>query len=87
MKWYRVELHTHTIASDGIMDPEELAKRGKKRNYDAIVVTDHNTTTSCNAVAEKGKKVGLVVVPGIESHLVRVLLMNKGLNFLSIFVC
>ena len=66
MKWYRVELHTHTIASDGIMDPEELAKRGKKRNYDAIVVTDHNTTTSCNAVAEKGKKVGLVVVPGIE---------------------
>ena len=66
MKWYRVELHTHTIASDGIMDPEELVKRAKKRNYDAIVVTDHNTTTSCKSAQDKGKKVGVLVIPGIE---------------------
>ena len=66
MQWYRVELHTHTIASDGVMDAEELVKRAKKRNYNAIVVTDHNTTTSCKTAQEKGKKEGLVVVPGIE---------------------
>ena len=66
MKWYRVELHTHTLASDGIMEPDELVKRAKKRNYDAIVVTDHNTTTSCKTAIEKGKKAGVLVVPGIE---------------------
>ena len=66
MNWYRVELHTHTIASDGIMEPDELIRRSKARGYDAIVVTDHNTTTSCQNAINIGKKEGLLVIPGIE---------------------
>ena len=66
IKWHRVELHTHTIASDGIMDPSELVLRSKDRKYEAIVVTDHNTTTSCLAAEAAGKKSGVLVIPGIE---------------------
>ena len=66
MNWYRVELHTHTIASDGIMEPDELIRRSKARGYDAIVITDHNTTTSCQSAMNIGKKEGLLVIPGIE---------------------
>ncbi len=66
MNWYRVELHTHTTASDGKMDPEELVVRAKIRNYDAIVVTDHNTTSFCQSAMNYGKKEGILVIPGIE---------------------
>lgn len=66
IKWHRVELHTHTIASDGIMEPNELVMRSKGRGYEAIVVTDHNTTTSCQAAEIAGKKEGVLVIPGIE---------------------
>ncbi len=66
MNWYRVELHTHTTASDGKMDPEELVVRAKIRNYDAIVLTDHNTTSYCQAAMAYGKKEGMLVIPGIE---------------------
>ena len=66
INWYRVELHTHTIASDGIMEPQELVMRAKGRGYEAIVVTDHNTTTSCAQAQNAGKKDGVLVVPGIE---------------------
>ncbi len=66
IKWYRVELHTHTIASDGIMEPAELVRLSKERGYDAIVVTDHNTTTSCAQAIMAGSKEGVLVIPGIE---------------------
>lgn len=66
IKWHRVELHTHTIASDGIMEPNELVMRAKNRGYEAIVVTDHNTTTSCQQAMTSGKKEGVLVIPGIE---------------------
>ena len=66
INWHRVELHTHTIASDGIMEPQELVERSKSRGYDAIVVTDHNTTTSCAQAVNAGKKEDLLVIPGIE---------------------
>ena len=66
IKWHRVELHTHTIASDGIMEPAELVRRARNRGYEAIVVTDHNTTTSCPATMAAGEKEGLIVIPGIE---------------------
>jgi len=66
MNWYRVELHTHTIASDGQMDPEELAVRSKIRNYDAIVLTDHNTTSYVPQTVAAGKDNNVLVIPGIE---------------------
>lgn len=66
MKWIRVELHNHTIASDGDMLPHELVENAKVRKYKAIAVTDHNTTAQCQEVINAGKEEGIVVIPGIE---------------------
>lgn len=66
MKWIRVELHNHTIASDGDMLPHELVENAKVRKYKAIAVTDHNTTAQCNDVINAGKEEGVCVIPGIE---------------------
>ena len=46
MKWHKVELHTHTIASDGDMLPTDLVDNALDRKYEAIALTDHNTTSS-----------------------------------------
>ena len=43
MKWHKVELHTHTIASDGDMLPSDLVDNALDRKYEAIALTDHNT--------------------------------------------
>ena len=41
MKTYRINLHTHTTASDGKLPPEEVAARYRLAGYDAIAITDH----------------------------------------------
>jgi len=36
-----IDLHTHTIFSDGVLTPSELLQRAYKKNYKAIAITDH----------------------------------------------
>jgi hypothetical protein len=38
-----IDLHTHTIASDGTYSPEELIKYAIQKNLTAISITDHDT--------------------------------------------
>lgn len=64
--WQRVEMHCHTVASDGDMTPKELVQNAIKRGYKAICLTDHNTTSNVSAVEEWGDKYNLAVVRGIE---------------------
>lgn len=64
--WQRVEMHCHTVASDGDMQPKELVQNAIKRGYKAICLTDHNTTSNVDEVKRYGKKYGLIVAGGIE---------------------
>ena len=64
--WQRVEMHCHTVASDGDMQPAELVQRAIERGYKAICITDHNTTSNVDEVKKWGDKYGLVVAGGIE---------------------
>lgn len=66
MKWYPVELHTHTEHSDGDFTPTQLVQAAKARGFAGVALTDHNTksgTTEFNAATEKS---GLTGVHGIE---------------------
>lgn len=86
--WQRVEMHCHTVASDGDMTPKELVQNAIKRGYKAICLTDHNTVSNVNAAIEYGKKYGLVVAGGIEwttfwGHLT-VIGQNSKINWLDI---
>lgn len=88
LTWQRVEMHCHTVASDGDMIPKELVQNAVKRGYKAICLTDHNTVSNVNAVKEYGKKYGLVVAGGIEwttfwGHLT-VIGENSKINWLDI---
>lgn len=38
-----VDMHIHTIASDGTFTPEEIVKRAKSLGMKSIAITDHDT--------------------------------------------
>jgi hypothetical protein len=64
-RWYRGDLHLHTVHSDGERDPVELASAARASGLDFIVSTDHNTIAANRAwpTCHTG---GLLVIPGEE---------------------
>jgi len=68
----RVDLHTHTIFSDGELIPSELVRRAMHLGHDAIAITDHVDTTNVeHVVTNLVKAVELCeyyikVIPGVE---------------------
>jgi predicted metal-dependent phosphoesterase TrpH len=61
----RVDLHTHTIFSDGLLTPEELVERAVERQLAAIAVTDHDSVEGLER-AQAAAHGRLEVVPGVE---------------------
>jgi hypothetical protein len=60
------DLHTHTIASDGVLTLEGLGRHAVRHNLDFLAVTDHNTLTPKDALPNIE---GLTMIPGVEwSH-------------------
>ena len=51
MRWYPVELHTHTRHSDGAFTVEELVEAAARNGYRALALTDHNTSSGVSRAA------------------------------------
>lgn len=69
MKFFRTDLHIHTLLSpcgDLEMSPASVISKALEMNLDIIGVTDHNSTLHCGLMAELGTEAGLVVLPGAE---------------------
>jgi predicted metal-dependent phosphoesterase TrpH len=64
-KWYRGELHSHTIHSDGKHSPAELLELARGRGLDFLTITDHNTHSVFKAL-DQLQHDHLLVIPGIE---------------------
>jgi hypothetical protein len=63
--WYRGDLHTHTVHSDGRRQIAEMAAAASSAGLDFIVSTDHNTNSANRAWATTDFD-GLEVVAGEE---------------------
>jgi predicted metal-dependent phosphoesterase TrpH len=61
-----IDLHTHSTASDGSMEPGELVKYAKSRGLAAIALTDHDTMEGIKEAYEEGLRIDFEVVPGLE---------------------
>jgi predicted metal-dependent phosphoesterase TrpH len=56
-----VDLHTHTRASDGLLEPEELIERAATAGVDMLAVTDHDSVASiAAATAAAGTRLQLI---------------------------
>ena len=63
--WYRGDLHTHTVHSDGRRQITEMAAAATSAGLDFIVSTDHNTNSANRAWAATQND-GLEVIAGEE---------------------
>jgi hypothetical protein len=57
------DLHTHTLASDGVLTVEELARHARRHGLDFLAITDHNQMASSDGLPQIE---GLTLIPGIE---------------------
>ncbi|OBG28935.1 CehA/McbA family metallohydrolase [Mycobacterium sp. 852002-51057_SCH5723018] len=64
-RWFRGDLHLHTVHSDGERDPAELVSAARAAGLDFIVSTEHNTN-SANRVWAACRTGSLLVIPGEE---------------------
>jgi predicted metal-dependent phosphoesterase TrpH len=62
----RIDLHTHTTASDGSLSPEDLVKLAKHQGVSALAVTDHDSVAGLKRAADEGIRQGVEIIPGIE---------------------
>ena len=67
MKWYKGNLHTHTINSDGDSSPDTVARWYKEHYYNFLVLTDHNYLTNPQGLnAVLGAEDKFLLIPGEE---------------------
>ncbi len=74
-----IDLHTHTLFSDGELTPAESARRFEVAGYRAIAITDHGDRSNIEIIIpslvtfceEINRREGIRVIPGIELTHVR----------------
>ncbi len=62
----KIDLHTHSTASDGLYRPAELVRHAKEAGLSLIALTDHDTTNGLEAALSAGEAHHIEVIPGIE---------------------
>jgi predicted metal-dependent phosphoesterase TrpH len=78
-----IDLHVHTIHSDGTFTPREVMTLAGERGLDVVAITDHDTTDGVQEAQLAGHELGIEVVPGVEFSTVR---DGHGVHVLAYFV-
>jgi 3',5'-nucleoside bisphosphate phosphatase len=80
-----VDLHVHTVASDGGDRPDELVAAAAAAGVEVLAVTDHDTVAGVAGARAAGERLGVEVLAGCEltatvgDRVVHVLLYGEGL--------
>ncbi len=69
-----IDLHTHSLFSDGELTPAELARRFEVAGYSALAITDHGDQSNIDLIIprlvafceEVNRLEGIRLIPGIE---------------------
>jgi predicted metal-dependent phosphoesterase TrpH len=78
-----VDLHSHTICSDGTQTPAELVQEAKRRGLAYLGVTDHDTVIGLAEATTEGNRLGVTVIPGVELSAER---NGKEAHFLGYYI-
>lgn len=62
----KVDFHTHTTSSDGILTPTEIINRAFEKEVKYIAITDHDTVAGLEEASLAAKKLNVNFIPGIE---------------------
>ncbi|NYD24020.1 PHP domain-containing protein [Kineococcus aurantiacus] len=78
----RIDLHTHSTASDGTQPPAAVIASAAQAGLDVVALTDHDTSTGWAEAAAAADREGLRFVPGVE---ISCLLRGVSVHLLSYF--
>jgi 3',5'-nucleoside bisphosphate phosphatase len=62
----RIDLHTHSSASDGTDTPGDLVREAAAAGLDVVALTDHDAMSGWAEAREAADEVGITLVPGLE---------------------
>jgi predicted metal-dependent phosphoesterase TrpH len=66
-----IDLHAHTIYSDGTFTPTELVRLALQRGLTVLSISDHDSTEGLAEAFRAADGTGLEIVPGVEFSTVR----------------
>ena len=61
-----IDLHTHSVVSDGTETPTQLMRAAVGAGLGTIAITDHDSTAGWSEAFTAAKGTGLTVIPGME---------------------
>ena len=62
----RIDLHTHSTASDGTQPPAEVVASAHEAGLDVVALTDHDSTAGWAPASAAARRLGIALVPGAE---------------------
>jgi 3',5'-nucleoside bisphosphate phosphatase len=62
----RLDLHLHTLASDGAWSPERVVRQARAGGLDVVSITDHDTTAGLDEAHAVAREVGIELIAGCE---------------------
>lgn len=62
----KVDLHSHSTCSDGLLAPEALVERAVQRGVDMLALTDHDDVGGLAAARRAADEWGIRLVDGVE---------------------
>lgn len=76
----RIDLHTHSRASDGTQTPDQLVRAAKRAGLDVVALTDHDTSAGWREAEATAEEVGITLVRGME---ISTKFAGKGVHLLG----
>lgn len=61
-----VDLHLHTLCSDGEFPPGEVVRQAADKGLHTIAITDHDTVAGIPEALERARTISLRVIPAVE---------------------
>src|SRR5215207_8291826 len=61
-----IDLHTHSTASDGTLDPAAVVRLAASCGVTALALTDHDTVAGLPSAQAAAADLGIEFLPGIE---------------------
>jgi predicted metal-dependent phosphoesterase TrpH len=62
----KIDLHTHTTASDGALSPTQLVQRAAQVGISTLAITDHDSTEALPEALPVAQELGIRLIPGVE---------------------
>ena len=62
----RIDLHTHSLCSDGAQVPADVVRTAAEAGLSAIALSDHDCIDGVQEAMDAGKALGVEVIPAVE---------------------